>query len=123
MQSLAGGGKTFVGPADDAFFIDLATVFDGINIDKPGRPGIGLGNQGGGKDDVAGYNTHSFVLQVPESEVTRNGAVRLRRRTPATRSSASGRRPSASGSASRRRAHSKGKRQHAGSRSAGSATR
>ena len=73
VKSLAGGGKTFVGPADDAFFIDLGAVFDGINIDKPGRPNIGLGNQGGGKDDVAGYNTHSFVLQVPESEVTRDG--------------------------------------------------
>ena len=70
---IKGGGKTFVGPADDAFFIDLGTVFDGINIDKPGRPNIGLGNQGGGKDDVASYNTHSFVLQVPESRVTRDG--------------------------------------------------
>jgi hypothetical protein len=35
-----GGGKTFVGPADDAFFVDLGAVFDGINIDKPGRPMI-----------------------------------------------------------------------------------
>ena len=26
---------------------------------------IGLGNQGGGKDDVSGYNAHAFVLQVP----------------------------------------------------------
>jgi hypothetical protein len=71
-----GGGKTFVGPADDAFFIDLGTVFDGINIgtpSPPARPNIGLGNQGGGKDDVASYNTHSFVLQVPESQVTRDG--------------------------------------------------
>ena len=33
-----GGGKTFVGPADDPFFLDLNTIFDGINIDKPGRP-------------------------------------------------------------------------------------
>jgi hypothetical protein len=73
VQSLSSGGKTFVGPADDPFFIDLATIFDGVNIDKPGRPGIGLGNQGGGKDDVAGYNTHAFALQVPESDVTRNG--------------------------------------------------
>src|SRR4051812_33117784 len=73
ITSLRGGGKTFVGPRDDAFFVDLGAVFDGINIDKPGRPNIGLGNQGGGKDDVAGYNTHSFVLQVPESEVTGNG--------------------------------------------------
>ncbi len=70
--SLRGGGKSSVIPADDAFFVDLGAVFDGINIDKPGRPNIGLGNQGGGKDDVAGYNTKSFVLQVPEREVTRN---------------------------------------------------
>jgi hypothetical protein len=70
---LKGGGKTIVTPADDAFFVDLGAVFDGINIDKPGRPNIGLGNQGGGKDDVAGYNTKSFVLQVPEREVTRDG--------------------------------------------------
>ena len=73
IRALPGGGKTFVGPSDDPFFVDLGAVFDGINIDKPGRPNIGLGNQGGGKDDVAGYNTHSFVLQVPESEVTRDG--------------------------------------------------
>ena len=73
IRSLPGGGKTFVGPSDDPFFVDLGAVFDGINIDKPGRPNIGLGNQGGGKDDVAGYNTHSFALQVPESEVTRDG--------------------------------------------------
>ncbi len=72
-RTLSNGAKTFVGPADDPFFIDLAVVFDGINIDKPGRPDIGLGNQGGGKDDVAGYNTHSFALQVPESDVTRDG--------------------------------------------------
>ena len=73
IRALPGGGKTFVGPADDPFFLDLNTVFDGLNIDKPGRPNIGLGNQGGGKDDVSGYNTHAFALQVPESEVTRDG--------------------------------------------------
>ena len=73
IRGLSGGGKTFVGPSDDPFFVDLGAVFDGINIDKPGRPNIGLGNQGGGKDDVAGYNTHSFALQVPESQVTRDG--------------------------------------------------
>jgi Domain of unknown function (DUF4331) len=73
VRALKGGGKAFVGPVDDPFFLDLNTVFDGINLDKPGRPKIGLGNQGGGKDDVAGYNTHGFVLQVPEAEVTRDG--------------------------------------------------
>jgi hypothetical protein len=73
IASVKGGGKTFVGPADDPFFLDLNTIFDGINIDKPGRPNVGLGNQGGGKDDVSSYNTHAFALQVPEAEVTRNG--------------------------------------------------
>ena len=73
IRALPGGGKSFVGPADDPFFLDLNTVFDGLNLDKPGRPNIGLGNQGGGKDDVSGYNTHAFALQVPESEVTRDG--------------------------------------------------
>src|SRR5215208_7810271 len=73
VKTLPGGVKSFVGPADDPFFIDLAVAFDGINIDKPGRPDIGLGNQGGGKDDVAGYNTHSFALQVPEADVTLDG--------------------------------------------------
>jgi hypothetical protein len=73
VTALRGGGKTFVGPRDDPFFVDLGAVFDGINIDQPGRPNIGLGNQGGGKDDVSGYNVHSFVLQVPEREVTVDG--------------------------------------------------
>ena len=38
----------------------------------PGRAGIGTGNQGGGKDDVAGYNVHSIALQVPKADVTRD---------------------------------------------------
>ena len=54
--SRAGGGTSFVGPADDPFLVDLGSVFDGINIDKPGRPVIGLGSQGGGRDDVAGLD-------------------------------------------------------------------
>jgi hypothetical protein len=73
VKGLRNGGKTFVGPVDDPFFVDLGAIFDGINIDKPGRPMIGLGNQGGGKDDVSGYNAHAFTLQVPFSDVTRDG--------------------------------------------------
>ena len=64
--------RTFVGPADDPFFVDLGSVFDAVNIDKPGRREIGLGNQGGGKDDLAGYNTFAFVLQVPHRYFTKN---------------------------------------------------
>jgi hypothetical protein len=55
-----------VGQADDPFFVDLGTTFDAINIRN------GTGNAGGGKDDLAGYNVHSVVLQVPETDVTRD---------------------------------------------------
>jgi len=66
-RSLKGGGKVFAGQVDDPFFVDLGTTFDAINIRK------GTGAQGGGRDDVAGYNVHSIVLQVPEARVTRDG--------------------------------------------------
>jgi uncharacterized protein DUF4331 len=69
IRSLPGGGKVFAGQRDDPFFVDLGQTFDAINF----RPGVGTGNQGGGKDDLAGYNVHSVVLQVPKSAVTRDG--------------------------------------------------
>jgi hypothetical protein len=67
IRSLPGGGKVFAGPVDDPFFVDLGTAFDAINIRN------GTGNAGGGKDDLAGYNVHTIALQVPESDVTRDG--------------------------------------------------
>jgi Domain of unknown function (DUF4331) len=73
ITDLPSGGRVFAGQRDDPFFVDLGSTFDAVNIDKPGRPGIGLGNKGGGKDDLAGYGVHSIVLQVPERDVTNNG--------------------------------------------------
>ena len=73
ISALPGGGKVFAGQVDDPFFVDLGSTFDAINIDMPGRPAIGTGNQGGGKDDLAGYNVHTIVLQVPKADVTRDG--------------------------------------------------
>jgi hypothetical protein len=67
IRSLPGGGKVFVGQRDDPFFVDLGATFDSVHLRS------GTGNVGGGKDDLAGYNVHSIVLQVPKSAVTRNG--------------------------------------------------
>jgi hypothetical protein len=69
IKTLPGGGKVFAGQRDDPFFVDLGQTFDSINF----RPGVGTGNQGGGKDDLAGYNVNSIVLQVPDGQVTRDG--------------------------------------------------
>jgi len=67
IQSLPGGGKVFAGQRDDPFFVDLGTAFDAINLR------VGTGNQGGGKDDLAGYGVHSIALQLPKSDVTIDG--------------------------------------------------
>src|SRR5256714_4321343 len=69
IRSVKGGGKVFAGQRDDPFFVDLGQTFDAINF----RPNVGTGNQGNGKDDLAGYNVHSIVLQVPQAAVTRDG--------------------------------------------------
>lgn len=74
IHGLHGGGKVFVGQRDDPFFVDLGATFDLVNIDAPGRMNIGLGDQGGGDDGLTGYNVHSIVLQLPKSQLTRDGA-------------------------------------------------
>jgi hypothetical protein len=73
INTLPGGGKVFLGQRDDPFYVDLGATFDLINIDAPGRPGIGLGDQGGGDDGLTGYNVHTIALQLPKSHLTRNG--------------------------------------------------
>jgi LysM repeat protein len=59
------GGKVFVGPRDDPFYIDIGAAFDLLNIRRP------PGNQGGGVDNLAGYNVNSLVLQVPIAAIVR----------------------------------------------------
>jgi Domain of unknown function (DUF4331) len=68
IQELPGGGTVFAGQREDPFFAALGRVFDTVNL-----TGAGLGNEGGGVDDLAGYAVQSIVLQVPEEEVTVDG--------------------------------------------------
>ena len=56
----------FAGQRDDPFFVDLGATFDAINVRKL------TGNQGQGKDDLSGMNTHAIVMQIPERLVTKN---------------------------------------------------
>jgi hypothetical protein len=67
VQTLPGGYKVFVGPRDDPFFVDLASLFDLLTIRKV------PGNRGKGVDGVGGYNVMSIVLQVPKDKLTRDG--------------------------------------------------
>ncbi len=67
VQTLTGGYKVFVGPRDDPFFVDLASLFDLLTIRKP------PGNKGKGVDGVGGYNVMSIVLQAPKDKLTKDG--------------------------------------------------
>jgi hypothetical protein len=70
VNTLPGGIKVFAGQRDDPFFVDLGSIFDlgGLRpfnafhaIPLPTAPGV---------DDVAGYNVHSIVIQVPTTQLT-----------------------------------------------------
>jgi hypothetical protein len=63
ITSLSGGGKTYVGQADDPFFLDLR-VFDllyGGDASKVGH------------DTLAGYNVNSVALQLPKAALALDG--------------------------------------------------
>jgi hypothetical protein len=66
IKKLGDGTKVFAGQRDDPFFVDLGATFDAINVRKL------TGNQGQGKDDLSGMNTHAIVMQIPERLVTKD---------------------------------------------------
>jgi len=73
------GGRVAAGPKADPFFVDLGMIFDLVNLEvsaaplaSPGRPGMGVGNTGGGKNTLNGFNVMSLVLEVPISNLTKN---------------------------------------------------
>jgi uncharacterized protein DUF4331 len=72
VKTLGDGTKVFAGQRDDAFFVDLGSIFDlaGLRpfndlhaISLPVAPGI---------DDVDGYNTNSIALQIPIQKLTKD---------------------------------------------------
>ena len=63
---VVGNAKYFAGQRDDAFFIDLGTAFDNINIR------VLTGSTGGGTDTQADTSIQTITMQVPESDVTRD---------------------------------------------------
>lgn len=77
IQTAAGGKiKVVVGPRQDPFFVDLGMIFDAVNLETGpglGRPGVGVGATGGGRDTLYGYTVLTTTLQVPISMLTSTG--------------------------------------------------
>jgi hypothetical protein len=69
IQQLEGGGKVFAGPRDDPFFVDLGSVFDLAGLRPLNQAHLIPRDAEAGRDGVAGYNTHSIVLQVPTTDL------------------------------------------------------
>jgi hypothetical protein len=75
VKTLGNGTKLFAGQRDDAFFVDLGSIFDlaGLRpfnalhaIPLPAAPGI---------DDVGGFNTNSIAIEVPIQTLTKDRAL------------------------------------------------
>lgn len=66
IHGLQGGGRVFAGPRDDGFYVDLGGIFDLANI---------TGGRENPPDGVAGFNTHSIVLEIPTKELTGTGVA------------------------------------------------
>jgi len=68
--------SVFVGPRQDPFFVDLGMVFDAVDLEVGagnGRPGVGVGATGGGRDTLFGYTVLATALQLPIAMLTSVG--------------------------------------------------
>jgi hypothetical protein len=64
VRDLKEGVKSFCGPRDDPFFVNLGRTFDLLNID-PVLPGGRDEDAGKAPDHLRGFNVHTIALQVP----------------------------------------------------------
>ena len=71
-RAQSNGGKAYAGPRDDAFFVDLGSIFDLGGLRPFNTLHVIPLDTEAGVDGVAGYNTASIVLQVPISEVRKS---------------------------------------------------
>ena len=103
VKTLADGTKVFAGQRDDAFFVDLGSIFDLAGL----RPfnslhAIPLADDAG-VDGVGGFNTNSIAIQVPIKQLTKDHAAADRRQRPRCRPRRVGRRQPAEAPDAQRR--------------------
>lgn len=63
LKPLANGGRTWAGPRDDGFYVDLGAAFDLANFRQlidPAQVGV---------DGVKGFNCHAIALEIPVGNI------------------------------------------------------
>ncbi len=71
ITTASSGERVFAGPRDDPFFVDLGGVFDLGGVRK--EFGEDPEDEGNARDAVAGFNTHSIVMEIPISSLQKDG--------------------------------------------------
>jgi hypothetical protein len=81
IHKLPNGGQVFAGQRAEGFYVDLGSIFD-LAILRPfqqahttfGLQNTGLGAMAAGVNSTKGVNVHSIALEVPKTDVTKDGA-------------------------------------------------
>jgi hypothetical protein len=71
---LKNGGRVFAGQRDDAFYIDLGSIFDTLNLHvspilSPADDANDAVLLGAARDTLSGFNVNTIVLEIPISDV------------------------------------------------------
>src|SRR4051794_2951548 len=76
VRSLSGGGMVFAGQRADPFFVDLGSIFD-LGALRPfeGLHLIPIPGAAPGVDTLKAANVHTIAIQVPASQLTRDGST------------------------------------------------
>lgn len=75
VQTLSGGVKVFAGQRDEGFYVDLGSIFDLGALRPFGNLHLIPLPATGGKDGAKGYNVHSIAIQVPKTDLTKDGSM------------------------------------------------
>jgi hypothetical protein len=82
LHPLPGGGQVFAGQRAEGFFVDLGAIFD-LGVLRPfeqahatfGLADTGIGKMAAGVNSTKGVNVHSIAIEVPKTQLTKNGAA------------------------------------------------
>ena len=84
VTSLGNGVTVFAGPRGEGFYVDLGSIFDlgalrpfqaAHLITIPASANYDPGNPSAGVNGTKGFNVHSIAIQVPKTQLTRDGTV------------------------------------------------
>jgi hypothetical protein len=68
-------GRTWAGPRDDGFYVDLGGIFDLANLRQPAPPLPTPLPANVAQDSLAGYNCHTIALEIPTTKLTVAGTA------------------------------------------------